>query len=195
LMRGDKINQPGITRLFILVCIAVLFAAYGVGLGVRKIRGVDAQAPAAVAADTEKPASKPESGEDEVVADTDISPEPPEERVEESYEEPDEKVAARPERPGGSAQMVVVGSEGPRGMRERSRNMAAEERARMAAEERARKELQARRARQDEENLRRVEEAWPNLDEETRGKIRGIMERWPTMSEEERDYHRAGNID
>ncbi|MHC4167327.1 MAG: DUF3106 domain-containing protein [Planctomycetota bacterium] len=88
-------------------------------------------------------------------------------------------------------------------MRERFRNMAAEERARMAAEERARKaaeerarkELQAARARQDEENLRRVEEAWPNLDEETRGKISSIIERWPNMSEEERDYHRAGNID
>ena len=192
-------RQSGITRLFILVCIAVLFAAYGVGLGVRKIRGVDAQAPAVAAADTEKPADKPEPDTKEVVADTETSPKPSEERAEEPYEEPEQEVAARPERPGGSAQMVVVGSEGPRGMRERfaeqRARMAAEERARIAAEERARKELQARRARQDEENYKLVQEMWPSLDEETRGKISSIIERWPNMSEEERDYHRAGNID
>ncbi|MHC4168996.1 MAG: hypothetical protein ACYSWQ_18755, partial [Planctomycetota bacterium] len=107
-------KQPEISRLFILVCIAVLFASYGVGLGVRKIRGVDAQAPAVAAAETEKPAAKPESDADEVVADTEAGSEPSEEWAEEPYEEPDEEVAARPERPGGSAQMVVVGSEGPR---------------------------------------------------------------------------------
>ncbi|MHC4167328.1 MAG: hypothetical protein ACYSWQ_10260 [Planctomycetota bacterium] len=44
-----------------MTCIAVLFAAYGVGLGVRKIRGVDAQAPTVAAADTDKPTDEPES--------------------------------------------------------------------------------------------------------------------------------------
>ncbi len=82
--------------------------------------------------------------------------------------------------------MVAVGSQERGGMGERFQNMA---------EERARKELQVARAKTDEENYSRLQEMWPNLDEETRGKIRGIMERWPTMSEGERDYHRAGNID
>ena len=179
-------KQSGITKSFIFVCIAVLFAAYGVGLGVRRIRGVDAQFP--VTADTEKPADKTESNPDEVVADTETVPEQPEEWSEESHEEPTEEFAAQPKRTrGGNAQMVVIGSQGPGEMRERFQNMSGEER--------DRQELQERRAKIDEENLRRVQEAWPNLDEETREKIRGIMERWPTMSEEERDYHRAGNID
>ena len=174
----------------------MLVTSYVVGLGIQKVRFAAAETKAPVAAETEEPADKPESDADEVVADTETGSGPPEERPEESYGEPAEEVAAQPKRPReGSARMVVVGSQGPRGMAERSRNMAAEQRARKAAEERASQELQARRAKIDEENLRRLEEAWPNLDEETRGKIRGIMERWPTMSEEERDYHRAGNID
>jgi len=181
-------NQAGVTRSFVLACIAVLLAAYGAGLGVRKIRftGIEEQAPAV--ADTEKPVDEPESAAGEIVADTEASSEPSEEWAEEPYEEPEEEFAARPERPGGGgAQMVVIGSEGPRGMRERFQNMAGEER--------ARRELQAARARQDEENYSRLQEMWPDMDEQTRGKIRGIIERWPAMSEEERDYHRAGNID
>ncbi len=180
-------KQSGITRIFILVCAAVLFAAYAAGLGVRKIRGVDAPTPAVAAVETEKPAGEPESDEDEVVANADISSEPSEEWPQGHYEEEAEESTARPERPGGGAQMVVTGLDERRAMGERFRSMAGEER--------ARKELEVRRAKTDEENLRRVQEAWPDMDEETRGKIRGIMERWPTMSEEQRDYHRAGNID
>ena len=181
-------KQSGKSNLFLPACIAVLFAAYGVGLGVRKIRGVDAQAQSVAAANTEKQVGKPESDENEVAAYAEASSEPSAGWAEEPYEEPAEEFAARPERPeGGHAQMVVVGSEEPGGMRERFQNVDGEER--------ARRELQAARAKTDEENLSRVQEMWPSLDEETRGKISGIIERWPTMSEEERDYYRAGNIE
>ena len=186
--RGDNIRQARITRLFILVCIAVLCASYGVGLGVRRIRGVDKQAPVVAAADSDIPTDEPEPDVDEVAAETEPGSEMPEESVEEPHEEPVQEVAARPERVGGGgAQMVVVEPERIRAMREQLQ--------RMTVEEAERKELQARRARQDEKNVKLLEEAWPSLDEETREKIRGIIERWPNMSEEERDYHRAGNID
>ena len=83
--------------------------------------------------------------------------------------------------------MVVVGSLGPAPMRERFQDVSGEEI--------AKRQLQARRAKQDEENLKRVQEMWPDLDEQTRARIQGIIDKWPTMSEEERDYYRAGNID
>lgn len=178
-------KQSGTTRLFIFVCIAVLLAAYGVGIGVKKIRfaGVEEQAPAA--ADTEKPVDEPESAEDEIVTDTEAGSEPSEEWAEQPYEEPEEEFTAREERPGGgSAQMVVIG---PRGMVERFPNMTGDER--------ARKELQAAREQLDQENFGFVQEIWPNLSEELRKEIMDIQERWPTMSEEERDYYRAQSLE
>lgn len=181
-------KQSGKTTLFVLVCAAAILGAYGVGLGVKNMRLAGTAEQASAAAETEKSADKPESDEGEVVADTDVSPEPAAEWAEELYEEPKEEFAAQPERSGGGgAQMVAVGSRERGAMRERFQNMHGEEA--------ARRELQAKRARIDEENYSRVQEAWPNLDENTRGKIRGIIERWPTLSEEERDYYRAGNIE
>jgi len=195
LTRGDKMKQSGITRLFVSFCIAVLFAAYGVGLGIRQIRfaGIETQASAAVK--PEKPADKFESDEDEVVADTDASfelseelaeelyEEAPEEFAEEAAEEPSEEVAeepveefaGRPEFHGGRRMM---GEE----TRERIRYMAEEEAARMQLEE--------TRAWLDEENSNHIEEMWSTLPEEARERIRNIRERWPTMSDEERDYYR-----
>ena len=181
-------QQPGITRLFILVCIAVLFASYGVGLGVRKIRLAGAAKEYMTAVDIEKPADDSESDADEVKADTEVASEPPQKWAEGAYEQPEEEFAARPQRSNGrGAEMVLIGSQGSMAMGERFQKMAVEET--------ARRQLQARRARQDEENLRRVQEMWPDLDEQTRAKIQGIIDKWPTMSEEERDYYRAGNID
>ena len=182
-----RMKQSGKTSLFALVCAAVLLGAYGVGLGVKNMRLAGTEEQGSAAAETEKPADKPESDENEVVADTDASPEPPEEWAEEPYEEPEEESVAQPERPGGGAQMVAVGSQERGAMRERFQNMHGEEA--------ARRELQTKRAKQDEVNYSRLQEAWPNLDENTRGKITAIIERWPTLSEEERDYYRAGNIE
>ncbi|MHC4569527.1 MAG: hypothetical protein ACYTE3_27695, partial [Planctomycetota bacterium] len=117
--------QSGITRLFILTCIAVLFAAYGVGLGVRKIRGVDGQAPAA--ADSEKPTGKPEADGEEVVAKEGGASESSEEVAAEPSAEPDEEVAARPERPEGGRRGMRGGGMMGEGMRERFQNMSEEE--------------------------------------------------------------------
>ena len=178
----------GKSNPFALVCIAALLGAYGVGLGVRNVRLAKSAEQVSAAAKTENPADKSEPDEVEVVADTEVNLEPAEEWAEESYEEPAERFVARAEPSGrGSAQMVVVGSAERGGMRELFQSMAGEER--------ARRELQAKRAKTDEENYRRVQDMWPSLDEETRGKISGIIERWPNMSEKERDYYRAGNIE
>ena len=173
-------KQSGISRLFILVCIAVLFASYGVGLGVRKIRLAGAAKKTVAAADTEKPVDKPESNDDEVVADTDASLEASEELTEEPSEEPAEEFAARPGRPEGARMM---GGE----MRELFRNRSEEEKTRM--------ELQVAKAALDQENYGHVQEIWPTLSEEVREEIRDIQERWPTMSEEERDYYRARSLE
>jgi len=173
-------KPSGRTTLFALVCIAVLLGAYGVGLGVKKVRlaAVAERAPAAVK--PEKPADKPESDEDEVVADTAASLEPSEEWAQEPSEEPAEEVAAQPERPEG--RRVMRGA-----MRERFQNMAEEERARM--------EVEVAKAALDQENYGHVQEIWPTLSEEVREEIRDIQERWPTMSEEERDSYRAQSLE
>lgn len=115
-------KQSGITRLFILTCIAVLFASYGVGLGVKQVRFA--------AADTEKPGDKPESDGEEVVAKEGDASESSEEVAAEPSAEPDEEVAARPERPEGRRGMRGGGMMGE-GMRERFQNMSEEERAQM----------------------------------------------------------------
>ena len=121
-------KQSGITRLFILVCIAVLFASYGVGLGVKKVRFAAAETEASPAADTEKPADKPQSDGDEVVAKEGDTSESSEEVAAERPAEPDEEIAARPERPEGGRRGMRGGGMMGEGMRERFQNMSEEER-------------------------------------------------------------------
>jgi len=148
------------------------------------MRFAEAETKAAAAAETEKPADKPESGEDEVVADPDASLEASEELAdelaEEPYEEPAEEFAARPGHPEGTRMM---GGQ----MRERFQHMAEEERARM--------EVEVAKAALDQENYGHIQEIWPTLSEEVREEIRDIQERWPTMSEEERDSYRAMSLE
>jgi len=174
-------KQSEKTRLFPLVCIAVLLAAYGVGLGVRKMRFAGA-AEQVSAADIKpgKPADKPESDADEVIADTEASYEVSEEWAQEPYEEPAEEFADRRGHPEGARMM---GAE----MRERFHDISGGERARM--------EVEVAKAQLDQENYEHVQEIWPNLPEEVREEIRDIQERWPTMSEEERDSYRARSLE
>ncbi len=181
-------KQSGRSNLFALVCIAVLLGAYGVGLGVRRVRFAGVEEQASAAAETEKPADKPESDEDEVVADTDASFEPSEELAEEPSEEPEQAYAeeaeaefvARPGRPEGGRMMGGA-------MGERFQNMHEEARARM--------EVEVAKTQLDEENYGHIQEIWPTLSEEVKAEIRDIQERWPTMSEEERDSYRAQSLE
>jgi hypothetical protein len=173
-------KKSGTSTLFVLVCIAVLIAAYGIGLGIRKVRFAGVETQVSAAAETEKPAGKPESDENEVVADTEASSKPPEELAEEPSEEPEEEFAARPGHPEGGRMM---GGE----MRDRFQHTPDEERAKM--------ELEVAKAELDQENYGHVQKIWPTLSEEVREQIRDIQERWPTMSEEERDYYRAQSLE
>lgn len=59
-MQGDKMRQSGRTTLFVLVCIAVLTASYGVGLGVRKLRMAGFKISVSMGDDTEERAVTPE---------------------------------------------------------------------------------------------------------------------------------------
>lgn len=79
---------------------------------------------------------------------------------------------------GGTAQMVTVGSEGFRGIGEKFTNKSEAK-------------MQAKRARQDQENLRNIKERWSTMPEEVRQKLTELRERWPSMSEEEKDKIRA----
>jgi hypothetical protein len=96
------------------------------------------------------------------------------------------RAKARGGEPGkGSAQMVAVGSERFRGMGERFQNMSEAERDRFRAE------MQVRRAEQDREILRNIQERWPTLSEQEREKLTAIKEKWPSMSEKKREGVRA----
>ena len=90
------------------------------------------------------------------------------------------RTSAKAGQPGkGSAQMVTVGSNGLRGMGEKSQNKSEAK-------------MQAKRAKQDKENLKAIQERWSTLPEQVRAKLSDIKERWSTMSEGERDKIRAG---
>ena len=94
-------RQSGRTTLFVLICIAVLTAAYGVGLGVRKMRAAGIKIHISMGDDTQKPAdepepeSKPRPAVDVVAAVEEPSNE--EEPVEEAPEEQPETQTARAE--------------------------------------------------------------------------------------------------
>lgn len=122
-------KQSGNSNLFALVCIAALLGAYGVGLGVRKIRGVGAEAEASPAVTLDEQTDEPE--EEAVAANENAEPESadePEEEVAQEQEEPD----SQPERREGRRGMMGEG------MRERFQNMSEEERREAMAQMRER---------------------------------------------------------
>ncbi|MBL7185574.1 MAG: hypothetical protein ISS70_04560 [Phycisphaerae bacterium] len=176
-----KMKPSGKTTLFALVCIAVLFASYGVGLGVRKIRfaGVEGQASADVK--SEEPAD--ESDEEAVAAEEGTSG-PSEEVAAEPSADPDEEVAARPERPEG-------GRMRGEGMRERFQNMSEEERQEAMAQMRERGGRG--RGGGGGEGEGRGGGAFSQLSEEDRDNLRAEMEALGAgeMSDEERQQART----
>jgi hypothetical protein len=85
-----------------------------------------------------------------------------------------------PSRPsGGSAQMVTVGSEGFKVKEEKSKKTSDAK-------------IQAKRAKQDEENLKNIQKRWSTLPEKEKQKLMKIKEKWPSMSEGEKDKIRTG---
>ena len=123
-------RQSGRTTLFVLVCIAVLTAAYGVGLGVRKLRSDGFKLQITWGGETEKsadepdPDAKPETGKVVAAAEPPHQEEPTEKPDEEPSEEPPEEVATRPERPDITT------------MKERFQAMSEEERQEVMAQKR-----------------------------------------------------------
>lgn len=165
-------KQSGTTTAFVIACIAVLLAAYGVGLGIRTVRFGAAEAQAAATTEPEKPADEPE--DKDVVAKSGPESETPDESgesptQEEEQENPDE------ERPGPGRMM---------GMRERFQNMSEEERREAMAEMRERFG-----------GGRRGGGGGFGLSEEDRAKFREEMqelgERAENMSDEEREQART----
>ncbi len=120
-------QKSGITTLFVLVCIAVLVGAYGVGVGVKKIRFARAKAQVAASPEKAGQADKSESDDDKLASKEGGTDEQSEET--QNDEEvaggpnagPDEDATASPDRSEGKREM--------RGrMRERFQNMSEQER-------------------------------------------------------------------
>jgi hypothetical protein len=174
-----------------LVCIAVLFAAYGIGLGIKEIRFARIKAQASAATETEKSSHRPGSTEDQLAIDTDAGFKPSVELAEEPFEEPAEKFADRlgEEFALEFQEELAVGPEPPEGERLMGGELG-EGFQYMSEEVRARMQLEARRAEQDRQNYRYLQQIWPTLSEQQRDQVRDIQQRWSTMSEEERDYYR-----
>ncbi len=111
-------KKSGKSNSFAVVCIVVLLGAYGVGLGVKKVRFAGVEEQTSADAGPEKPADEAET----VAASENAASEPSEELAEEPSEEPEEELAARPERREGRRGMMGGG------MSERFQNMSEEER-------------------------------------------------------------------
>ncbi|MHC4432102.1 MAG: hypothetical protein ACYTBS_09705 [Planctomycetota bacterium] len=173
-------KQSGKSNLFALVCIAVLLAAYGVGLGVKKVRfaAVAEKAPTDV-----EPEEKADVSEDKVVAAGEtLEPKPSEEVAGEPAEEPAEEFAARPQRREGGRRGMMG-----EGMRERFQNMSEEERQEAMAQMRER--FGGRRRGEDGGGG-----PFGQMSEEDREQFRADMEelrnRAEEMSDEEREQAR-----
>lgn len=165
-------KQSGTSTLFVLVCIAVLIAAYGIGLGIRKVRFAGSEAQASTTAKPEEPADT--STKDPVAADTSAASEPSEEAQEEqSQDEEQGEPDPERERPEGRRMMGE-------GMRERFQNMSEEERQEAMAQMR---ERFGGRGRGEGRG------GFSQLSEEDRDNLRAEMEELGTkageMSEEE----------
>ena len=162
-------KKSGFTIIFVVICIGVLVAAYGVGVCIREIRFRSAPAETNVAAKTDTPGveTKPEE--------TTGKPSPPtgdgeqEERAAEPPQEPED--GPPPSRMGGPGDAPRMFS------REQFENMSEEERKAAMA-----------KMRERFGGMRR--EGGPQLSEEDREKFREEMEKvretWGEMSDEEK---------
>lgn len=157
-------KQSGTTIVFLIVCIGVLLAAYGIGIGIREIRFRGAKVELEVVAEAEKPAN-----------------EPPRDQVE-ARPRPARGTAGEPEPRPFSEEGARPGADRMMGMRERFENMSEEER------EKARAEMRERFAgRRREGGPQLSEEDRVKMREE----LEELRARSEEMSEEEREEARA----
>ncbi len=172
-----EMKQSGRSTLFVLVCIAVLTAAYGVGLGVRKLRLAGFTIDISLGTDDaeksdDKPATKPEPAK-KVVADSATVVEPPDEDTpaEEPLGDQPQEFTGQPERPDFMA------------MKERFQAMSEEEKQAVPAKKRKKPIDKAARGEG------RGKGAFQQLSEEDREMFRTKMDalgaRAGEMSEEE----------
>ena len=163
-------KKSGMTIVFVIVCIGVLVAAYGVGVCIREIRFSRAQAGTEVTSETEKPeikSSTPSVAKESDSSDPDREPEIPADPNNQRSE--DGSPRQRMGDPGRATGMFT---------REQLENMSEEERQQAFAQMRERFG-----------NRRR--EGGPQLSEEDRVKLReemeSLRERWGEMSDEEKE--------
>ena len=170
-------RQSGRTTLFVLICIAVLTAAYGVGLGVRKMRAAGIKIQISMGDETQKPADEPESEEAEPVTPTVTAAKPSDqdEPVVEATEEKPETLPA-----------LAEGAD-LKAKKEWFQNMSEEEQQEMIAKKRQPSADRGREGRA----------AFQQLSEEDRADFRAKMEALGAqaeagdMSEEEMRQARA----
>ena len=164
-------KQSGATILFIIVCAAVLAAAYAAGICIREVRFSAARNEAKTTTIAEKSSPEPEVNREQARRMRD--PGGMDARRDLSPEEGNREQARR---------MPGSGGEDRAGMRERLENMSEEEREKFAAQ------MRERFAGRRRENM-------PQLSEEQRAEMRKEIEdlqsRWEEMSEEERAEARA----
>jgi hypothetical protein len=174
-MQGENMKQSGRTTLFVLVCIAVLCAAYGLGLGVRNLRMAGFKLNISMGNHTEKPAGtpEPESKSEPKPADT---PEP----ASGSESKPSQQVAAVVAKPAPANASV---EESPEASTERS----------TASAERA--DLRARRQRSQDRTAAGQPEATARRQRgdagRGRGQGRGGRAAFQQLSDEDRADLRA----
>ncbi|MBN2315322.1 MAG: hypothetical protein JXM79_15445 [Sedimentisphaerales bacterium] len=167
-------KKSGITITFVIVCISVLVAAYGVGVCIREIRFFRAQAGTKTVAKSEKSETPLES------KDVAQKPSPPGEE----QESEDHPAPADRDMEGGPPRSRMSDSSGRPGMpsREELDNMSEEERREAFAQMRERFEGRRRGG-------------GPQLSDEDRTKMReeleALRENSENMSEEERAEARA----
>jgi hypothetical protein len=159
----NNMKKSGITILFVIVCIVVLVAAYGIGLWIKGMRLGGAKNESVTAAKSEKPAGELEGRQAQ------IRQMPGEDMNKPGTPSPEERAALVEQRDA---------------MRQRFENMTDEEREAFRAQMRER--FGGRRRGDMGPQLQLSDEERAKMREE----ISALRERWDQMSEEEREEAR-----
>lgn len=154
-------NRSGTTVIFVIVCAVVLIAAYGIGLGIRKIRFQGNKNESKAVVEPEKSDTKPETERIETGQVSDSVTDRPEPNLAaEEGEEVAEQSANIPKEESEDSRARMRGFGGRRpGGSDRFQNLSKEERARI------------------EEQRRQMREKWESMSEEERQEYREMRGR------------------